>query len=640
VTDLESLVRRTRSGELDAFGLIVRRFQDMAYGYAYSILGDFHLAQDAAQEAFIDAYRRLAELRSPDAFPGWLRRIVFKHCDRITRRKRPRTVPIEAAADAASRHDGPDRALQRREIQNHVLDAIRALPEHQRVATTLFYINGYSQQEVADFLELPVTTVKKRLHDARTKLRTRMMDMVDETLKSHALPSTFADVVVRKVASKKDLAAAAKILRDSYHGKRAPEMFDTVEAAQEASIYVVDEKDRTVSAGFYDRTRLGIGSFVLDAVRPRELANEGDGVPDPVFVKSVQGCFTMAKQKGHAVSVVHGSMYDHAFCGYVPCFYYPLATLPVEQAKTVTTSATIAEATDEQAARAHETYLQDPYAPKLTAYVGGGVPHVVRQGREVVGSLLVNRDFDPAERYGMPFGFTCDITVWTREAALAVIRLAAELAEKAGQNEVCLMYSHMTPITQAILGLGGTYTLRPSCPVVGLDAEMVAIIDFPALSEQLRDEYQARMAASPVTDAALSIEMAGETVGFVVKAGKLDVAARKQKVHRVLPRWLVTRLVMGYHFGREALAMGPIPCDRSDGKVPDNAKLDMKPLELPEAEAALFEALFPKMWPSSLPDPDVWPWVLGRDYPRYRDVPLSDETKAAIDALRFPWLDR
>jgi len=641
VTELESLIKRTLAGELEAFGLIVRRFQDMAYGYAYSILGDFHLAQDAAQEAFIDAYRRLSELRTPDAFPGWLRRIVFKHCDRITRRKRPKTVPVEAAADAASRHDGPDRAVQRREIRDTVLEAIRALPEHQRVATTLFYVNGYTQQEVADFLEVPVTTVKKRLHDARTKLRTRMMDMVDETLKSHALPSTFADVVVREVASKKDLDAATKILGDSYHGKRAPEMFQTVETAQEASIYVVDEKGRTVSAGFYDRTRLGIGCTVLDAVRPRELANEGDGVPDPVFVKSVQGCFAMAKQKGHAISVVHGSMYDHAFCGYVPCFYYPIATLPVQKAKALPTSATIVEASDEEAAQAREATLRDPYAPKLTAYIGGGVPHVVKQGGEVVGSLLVNRDFDPAERYGMPFGFTCDVTVRTREAALAVIRLAAELAEKAGQDEVCLMYSHMTPITQAILGLGGAYTLRPSCPAVGLDAEMVAVIDLAALTEQFRDEYQARLdtSASHGLDAAFSIEMAGEAVGFVAEAGKLDVVAHKQKVHRVLPRWLVTRLIMGYHSGQDALAMGPIPCDRRDAITPDDAKLDMNPLELPEPEAALFEALFPKMWPSSLPDPDVWPWVIGQEHARYRNVPLSAQMKAAIDALRFPWLE-
>ena len=84
--DVQSLVVKARAGDLAAFEDLVRRFQNMACGYAYARLGDFHLAEDAAQEAFIDAYRLLPDLRAPAAFAGWLRRIVFKHCDRFTRR--------------------------------------------------------------------------------------------------------------------------------------------------------------------------------------------------------------------------------------------------------------------------------------------------------------------------------------------------------------------------------------------------------------------------------------------------------------------------------------------------------------------------------------------------------------------------
>ena len=63
---------------LDAYAEIVRRFQDMAAGYAYALLGDFHFAEDAAQEAFLQAYLDLEKLAEPAAFPGWFRRIVFK----------------------------------------------------------------------------------------------------------------------------------------------------------------------------------------------------------------------------------------------------------------------------------------------------------------------------------------------------------------------------------------------------------------------------------------------------------------------------------------------------------------------------------------------------------------------------------
>src|SRR5512138_442427 len=97
MAELSWLVEQSRNGDLDAFGELVRRFQDMAHGYAYSILGDFHLAQDAAQEAFVDAYYKLNALREPAAFPGWFRRIVFKHCDRMTRRKEVATVPLDEA---------------------------------------------------------------------------------------------------------------------------------------------------------------------------------------------------------------------------------------------------------------------------------------------------------------------------------------------------------------------------------------------------------------------------------------------------------------------------------------------------------------------------------------------------------------
>ena len=197
--NLTSLVAQARSGDLDAYGKIVCRFQDMAYGYAYSILGDFHLAQDAAQEAFIQAYRDLANLRKPEAFPGWFRRIVFKHCDRITRRKGRATSLLEEAAGVPANEPDPPAAAERREMTEAVLAAIRALPDDQRAATTLFYINGYSQQEVADFLEVPVTTVNNRLAASRKRLKEGVLAMVPKILREKALPEGFGDMIAKLV---------------------------------------------------------------------------------------------------------------------------------------------------------------------------------------------------------------------------------------------------------------------------------------------------------------------------------------------------------------------------------------------------------------------------------------------------------
>src|SRR5688572_8975422 len=105
--ELQALVVRARAGELAAYEALVVRFQDAAVAYAYARLGDFHLAEDAAQEAFVQAYRDLPALREPAAFAGWLRRIVGSRCGRLTRRARVRVVPLEEAATASDRGAGP-----------------------------------------------------------------------------------------------------------------------------------------------------------------------------------------------------------------------------------------------------------------------------------------------------------------------------------------------------------------------------------------------------------------------------------------------------------------------------------------------------------------------------------------------------
>jgi RNA polymerase sigma factor (sigma-70 family) len=174
---LDSVVARAREGDADAFAVIVHRFQDMAVGYSYSMLHDFQLAEDAAQEAFFEAYRTLPKLREPAAFAGWFRRIVFKQCDRITRRQAVVTVPLDTAAEPIQPRDEEERKAQ-------VVEAMRHLPEHERSTMTLFYIGGYSMEEVATFLEVPVSTIKGRLHSARERLRAILVDSVADDLRA------------------------------------------------------------------------------------------------------------------------------------------------------------------------------------------------------------------------------------------------------------------------------------------------------------------------------------------------------------------------------------------------------------------------------------------------------------------------
>ncbi len=175
--DVESIVRRAAdpssspAARREAFGELVIRFQDMAFGCAFAVLGDVYLAQDTAQEAFVVAWQKLAQLREPAAFPGWFKRIVLTQCNRLTRCKRLQILPLEAGVNTSTNEPGPHHSAETQELVTKVLQAINALPDNERLVTTLFYVNGYTQADIGEFLEVPVSTVNKRLYSARQRLK-------------------------------------------------------------------------------------------------------------------------------------------------------------------------------------------------------------------------------------------------------------------------------------------------------------------------------------------------------------------------------------------------------------------------------------------------------------------------------------
>lgn len=179
--ELIQLVIRARAGDHVAYEKIVRRFQDMAVGYGFAVLRDMQLAEDAAQEAFVNAYADLPALQEPAAFPGWFRRIVHKQVDRV-RRRWCAYIQLDQMPEIISSEPGPAEIVERHELRKQMSEAIEALPKHQRAPLTLFYIDGYSQDEISSFLEIPVGTVKSRLHGARIRLKERIITMLQEHL--------------------------------------------------------------------------------------------------------------------------------------------------------------------------------------------------------------------------------------------------------------------------------------------------------------------------------------------------------------------------------------------------------------------------------------------------------------------------
>lgn len=201
--DLTTLIQRVRSGDVEAFSPVVKQFQDMAVGYAYSILGDFHLAEDAAQNAFMTAYLNLESVRDPAGFPGWMRRIVFTECRRLTRGSRPHTVELEEAVTSKPNEAGPEQALDASERSALVSRLMASLPDRSREVTILYYLSDLSQKEIAAFLEVEEGTVKKRLHDARERMRKGVERMTKENLNKHrpSRDDRFSESVVATITT-------------------------------------------------------------------------------------------------------------------------------------------------------------------------------------------------------------------------------------------------------------------------------------------------------------------------------------------------------------------------------------------------------------------------------------------------------
>lgn len=189
-----------------AFGALVARFQDFAFGCAYALLGNAALAEEAAQEAFITAWRHLGQLREADAFPGWLRRIVVTRCHRIAPRVTTTLSLEDALTVPAPECDRPPEQLLRAERAAQVHAAIAELPEQERLTIILFYIGDHTRPEIAGFLGISPVAVKKRLAAARGRLKERLLHLMQEDLQE-VRPSNSGAFAARVLAFTKLFSA-------------------------------------------------------------------------------------------------------------------------------------------------------------------------------------------------------------------------------------------------------------------------------------------------------------------------------------------------------------------------------------------------------------------------------------------------
>ncbi len=180
MNDDAQLISQALAGQTSAFGQLVQKYQDRLYNTVVHVAGNAEDAKDVVQEAFVQAFLKLESFQGASAFYTWLYRIAFNVAATHRRRRASvRTAEQAAIADGLTRGseasmqaaEGPSDRLEREERCRQVRDAISRLAEEYRVVLVLREMEGYCYETIAEVLDLPVGTVRSRLHRARMQLR-------------------------------------------------------------------------------------------------------------------------------------------------------------------------------------------------------------------------------------------------------------------------------------------------------------------------------------------------------------------------------------------------------------------------------------------------------------------------------------
>lgn len=181
----QSLIDSCLAGRRDAFGQLVERYQNRLFHSLLHLLGSTEDAQDAAQDAFVQAFEKLGSFRGQSQFYSWLFRIAFNTAVSNKRKTRRMTVSLEARKEASGAEptDGnpstePSYALDVSDRQRLIQQALAELSDEFRTALVLKEMDGMSYEEIAGVVEVPVGTVRSRIHRARLELRDKLSTLL------------------------------------------------------------------------------------------------------------------------------------------------------------------------------------------------------------------------------------------------------------------------------------------------------------------------------------------------------------------------------------------------------------------------------------------------------------------------------
>jgi RNA polymerase sigma factor (sigma-70 family) len=192
----KELLGNSARGDAASFGEVVRKYQYLVYAVAQQIAKDPAAAQDIAQETFISAFAALKDLRSPEAFPPWLRKIA-RNKALAWRKEQDRLAPLEVAGvlpspAEESEMEKEDERNEADTFQAEVRKIVSSLSDALRFPLLLCYLDDVPTAEAARFLGITEGAVRKRLHDGKKKLQERIVRMAEKTFQEYRLPRDFA----------------------------------------------------------------------------------------------------------------------------------------------------------------------------------------------------------------------------------------------------------------------------------------------------------------------------------------------------------------------------------------------------------------------------------------------------------------
>ena len=181
----QQLIQATLGGNREAFGQLIRKYQDRLFNGMVQLVRNEFEAEDVVQEAFILAFTKLSSFQGNSAFFTWLYRISYNVAITRMRRKKTSTVSLtgpenQTQLQLPSDDPGPDAGIQKREQAAQLMDALGRLSEEHRAILVLREMEGMDYEAISEILDLPIGTVRSRLHRARSQLKHQLELLIDQ----------------------------------------------------------------------------------------------------------------------------------------------------------------------------------------------------------------------------------------------------------------------------------------------------------------------------------------------------------------------------------------------------------------------------------------------------------------------------